>query len=158
VTPVDTPVDTKKVRANLAAGVTLNDADVYGLINEVERLAAIVTNERGSTQLVNDIIAERETARAELVKYKKAVAAQLHYDMLAVLSDTPERRAHLEIVRMRPVYEAAKTWRAERLALDAASLPMTASISTPDGRVVLVSPTPEDRLAAVVDVAIKECS
>jgi len=63
---------------------------------EVQRLSAIEAHSRGSTQLVNDIIHEREQARAELEKYKKAVAEHLRFDMASVLTGTPEERLRLE--------------------------------------------------------------
>jgi len=66
-----------------------------------------------STQLVNDIIHEREQARAELEKYKKAVAEQLRFDMASVLTGTPEERLRLEADRMRPIVEAAKAFKNE---------------------------------------------
>ena len=85
----------------------------------------------------------------------------------AALTEVSVLRA--DVARMRPVYEAAKTWRADRQAADAASAELNArlrrgeavavtitnpSVMTPDGRVVSLVPSPEDRLAGVVDDAL----
>jgi hypothetical protein len=60
----------------------------------------IAEYESASVELIRDSLAlaesQRDAALADLVRYKEAAAAQLHYDMKSVVDGTPEQRLRKE--------------------------------------------------------------
>jgi chromosome segregation ATPase len=57
---------------------------------------------------LNDEIAAHEATKRELEEYKRAVTDQLHYDMKAVLTGTPENRVANELTAERARRESAE--------------------------------------------------
>lgn len=67
---------------------------------------------------IAELLAEVERLRADLVRFKKAAADQLHFDMAAIVSGTPESRlkserdtALAEVERMRAALSGSKAER-----------------------------------------------
>jgi predicted RNase H-like nuclease (RuvC/YqgF family) len=62
-----------------------------------EALAKLAEEIRLGDEKWGNMMRQRNAAQAELAKYKDAVAAELHYDMQAALSGTPENRMREEL-------------------------------------------------------------
>jgi len=90
-----------KLRAAIiATGVSEQIADHLVKIRDDVEGAYRSECERLRTETAR-LAAEVEKCRAEMVRYKKAVADQLHYDMKCIVSDTPENRAKLDLTAAR---------------------------------------------------------
>jgi hypothetical protein len=149
-----------------AAGEQLRAAceEAEALRTESDQRLGAVSRELGMW-----MFAARQTGAIDEVRSGRKTTPDDVLRLVATLRKWLDERNALcaEVERMRPVFEAAKAWRAERLAADAASadlnerlkrgefvsIPIT-NVSTPDGHVVSLVLSPEDKLAKIVDATL----